>query len=113
MKGKPTSDKLLAQDDIDALFGQAELEAGCESEEPASEPTEKPVKRSDEDLKAMLVQLYDKALFERDRDVKVIWNASGNCPMTSGFSINIQGIEYISLGVFHENHLVVRCMERT
>ncbi len=105
--------KVLAQDDIDALFNQ-----DGESQEP-EEPPEKPFMTSGkkpemdvvEDAAALSSQLYHMAALKRDENVKVIWNASGTLPMNSGFSMEIEGIAYTSLGVLHDKHLVVRCEE--
>ncbi|MBW1861174.1 MAG: hypothetical protein JRJ02_02210 [Deltaproteobacteria bacterium] len=105
--------KVLAQDDIDSLFSSSD-----ESEE-SEEPTEKPLMTSEkkpkeytvEDVTAWSSQLYNMANLKREENVKVIWNALGTLPMTSGFSIKIEGMEYTSLGVLHENHLVVRSEE--
>ena len=105
--------QVLAQDDIDDLFAQ-----DGESEE-TEEPFEKPLMAFEkepemdlvEDAAALSSQLYHMAALKRDENVKVIWNASGTLPMNSGFSMEIEGIAYTSLGVLHDKHLVVRCEE--
>ncbi len=113
-------DKLLAQDDIDALLGEAGIEGNYESEEPIKkkpEITPKVVsrirfaKRSDAEVRETLFLLRSKAFLEREDDVKVIWNAQGTVPMVSGSLMKIQDSEYISLGVLYENHLVVKHKE--
>lgn len=112
-----TNDKLLAQDDIDTLLGEAGVEGSYDSEilekkdhHPA--PKKKAVirftKKSDEEVKDLLLLLQNRALLERDDDVKVIWNAQGTIPMISGATMKIQDAEYVCLGVLHDTHLVVK-----
>ena len=117
MEGMTTNDKLLAQDDIDALLGEAGIEGSYDSEEPEKQnlPTalkKKPVirfaKRSDDEVKFAFSLLQSKAFLEREDDVKVIWNAQGNIPMVSGLNMKIQDIEYVTLGTLHDSHLVVK-----
>ena len=117
MDGITTNDKLLAQDDIDALLGEAGIEGSYESDEPKKQEThpafkKKPVirfaKRSDDEVKLAISILRNKAFLEREGDVKVIWNAQGNIPMISGADMKIQDTEYISLGTLYDNHLVVK-----
>ena len=114
-----TDDKLLAQDDIDALLGEAGLEGGYDTDTPSDEVKAVPRKTendsalrfsnvSDNEVQETMSVLYAKALLERDEDVKVIWNAVGTIPMATGFSMNIQEMEFESLGVLKENHLVVK-----
>ena len=113
-EGGATSSDFLGQDDIDALFSHAD-----KGEEPDESLPEKHVldtldkskRKSDEEVRAMSVQLYNRGYLTREKDVKVIWNASGTLPMNSGIVITIQGTEYISLGILHEKHLVVRYKE--
>ena len=116
MEVMTTEDKLLAQDDIDALLGEAGLEGGYNSDrqaEPApKEPENKSIIRftnvTDDEVHETMSLLLAKALLERDDDVKVIWNAIGTMPMATGFNIHIQDMEFESLGVLKENHLVVK-----
>lgn len=111
-----TDDKLLAQDDIDALLGEAGLEGGYDSVKEEKAAPKHTVKKSavrysnitDDEAHETMSLLFAKALLERDNDVKVIWNASGTVPMATGLSMNIQNMEFESLGVLKENHLVVR-----
>jgi len=119
MEGMTTEDKLLAQDDIDALLGEAGIEGSYETKGPAEKirldlsgktPALRFGKRSDDDVRFTISVLRNKAFLAREDDVKVIWNASGTIPMASGFNINIHDREYVSLGVLHENHLVVKYM---
>lgn len=120
MDGMTTEDKLLGQDDIDALLGEAGIEGNYEAKDEVKghkdtytkTPSLKFGNRSDDDARLMISILRNRAYLERGDDVKVIWNASGTVPMASGFNINIQEMEYISLGVLHENHLVVRVVEQ-
>ena len=116
-EGSATSDKLLAQDDIDALLGQAGLEGNYTSEKPGMQedsplPKKKSiikfVKRTDDEVKDLMTMLRNKAFLERESDVNVIWNAQGNVPMVSGSHMKIQDLEYVTLGVLYENHLVVQ-----
>ncbi|MBW2609113.1 MAG: hypothetical protein JRC68_02075 [Deltaproteobacteria bacterium] len=116
MASMTTEGKLLAQDDIDSLLDEAGLEGNYESEEPEKKPPAARKKRSivrfstksDYDVQDTIVLLYNKAFLEREDDIKVIWNASGTIPMTTGIDMEIQGTGYVSLGVLHENHLVVK-----
>jgi len=117
MEGMTTEDRLLAQDDIDALLGEAGIEGRYETKEelqksqpnvPKKTPSIRFTRISDDDVRVTISILRNKAFLEREDDVKVIWNASGTIPMASGFSINIQDRDYVSLGVLHENHLVVK-----
>jgi len=118
MDGMTTEDKLLGQDDIDALLGEAGIEGNYETKETAQKPHQAakapPIRfgrLNNDDARLAITLLRNKAFLERGDDVKVIWNASGTIPMASGFNLNIQETEYISLGVLHENHLVVRVVE--
>jgi hypothetical protein len=117
MEGMTTEDRLLAQDDIDALLGEAGIEGKYETKEelqksqvnvPKKTPSVRFTRISDDDVRFTISMLRNKAFLEREDDVKVIWNASGTIPMASGFSINIQDRDYVSLGILHENHLVVK-----
>jgi len=117
MEGMTTNDKLLPQDDIDALLGEAGVEESYNSEEREKPnlPTalkKKPVirfaKRSDDEVKFAFSLLRNKAFLEREDDVKVIWNAQGNIPMVTGLNMKIQDIEYVTLGILHDSHLVVK-----
>ena len=108
--------KLLAQDDIDALLGEAGLEGGYDSKT----ENEAPSKRSDNnsivthsnvtdgEVHEVISSLLAKAVLKRDDNVKVIWNAVGTIPMTTGSCLNIKNIEFESLKVLKNNHLVVR-----
>ena len=116
-----TDDKLLAQDDIDALLGEAGLEGGYDTKKEVAAAPKRQINNSiikntnvtDDEVHETMSVLLAKALLERDDDVKVIWNAGGTIPMAAGFSMNIQNMEFESLGVLKENHLVVKqkCIE--
>ena len=116
MQGMTTDDKLLAQDDIDALLGEAGLEGGYDSKKEVEAAPKRSANKSivkysnvtDDEVHETMSVLLAKALLERDHDVKVIWNAGGTIPMGAGFSMNIQNMEFESLGVLKENHLVVK-----
>ena len=121
MEGMTTEGKLLAQDDIDALLGEAGLDGGYEPDVPEVKelkPREKKsaVKyssRSEDEAREILHTLFSKAFLERENDVRVIWNASGTIPLAGGYSVKIDGKDYTSLGVIHENHLVVKEKENS
>jgi hypothetical protein len=103
---------ILAQDDIDALLGEVGNDGDSESQEgrieqPPVTTFGTPKRVSDEEVQSLLDQLYRRAVMERERDVKIIWNASGVYPMTSGFNLRIQGRNYVSLGILNDTHLVV------
>jgi hypothetical protein len=115
MDGMTTDSKLLAQDDIDALLGEAGLEGGYETDKSKNgkNQTKKrsPVRFSsttDNEVREILTSLFNKAFLEREDDIKVIWNASGVIPMATGLNVKIQGIDYASLGIIHDKHLVVK-----
>jgi len=116
MEGMTTGDKLLAQDDIDALLGQAGLEGSYNSDKKAEPSPKAPVNKSvvrfsnvtEDEVHDTISILLSKALLDRDEDVKIIWNAMGTIPMATGFNKAIQDIEYESLGVLKEHHLVVK-----
>ena len=112
-----TDSKLLAQDDIDALLGEAGLEGNYNSVETKQEILPKTVKKkpivrfskkSDLQVQGAISVLRNKALIERDDDVKVIWNALGTIPMVTGYIMKIQEVDYESLGILYDNHLVVK-----
>ena len=116
MEGMTTDGKLLAQDDIDALLGEAGIE-GDYDEEPKKKEAPAPPKKtsairftkgSNLDIKSAMEMLYSKAVLERNNDVKIIWNASGTIPMLTGYNMKIHDLDYVSLGTLHENHLVVK-----
>lgn len=120
MEGMTTDDRLLGQDDIDALLGEAGIEGDYEGIEPGKKQSvkphaEKPAIRNsritDEEVFATMSLLRNKAWLERGDDIKVIWNASGTIPMATGFIMSIQDQGYISLGVLRDNHLVVKQKE--
>ncbi|MBN1850525.1 MAG: hypothetical protein JW932_18295 [Deltaproteobacteria bacterium] len=116
MKNMTTDGKLLAQDDIDALLGEAGIEGNYESETKTKEVDRgldkkskvRFSKRTNGEIQATMNQLYHLAFLEREEDVQVIWNALGTVPLASGLGMKIQGVEYISLGVLRERHLVVK-----
>ena len=111
-----TEDKLLAQDDIDVLLGEAGVEGDYDSKKENDVQQKRSVRNSivkfsdvtDSEVHETISLLLTKALLERDDDVKVIWNAGGTIPMAAGFHINIQNMEFESLGVLKDNHLVVK-----
>ena len=119
MDNMTTDGKLLAQDDIDALLGEAGIEGNYETDIPTKEPFHTPKKKSNirfakrkkEEIENIMGVLYNMAFLERESDVQVIWNALGTVPLASGVNMKIQGMEYVSLGVLRENHLVVKHVE--
>jgi hypothetical protein len=64
-------------------------------------------KRTNSEIRALLKEVLNKAAYQREAGVQVIWNASGVFPMTDGYSMQIQDSQYNSLGVFNEHHLVI------
>ncbi|NLA74881.1 MAG: hypothetical protein GX846_05350 [Deltaproteobacteria bacterium] len=116
MEVMTTGDKLLAQDDIDALLGQAGLEGGYDSDKDIDQKPKVPVNKSgvhfcnvtEDEVQDTISFLLSKALLDRAEDLKIIWNAVGTIPMAAGFDMIIQDIEYESLGVLKDNHLVVK-----
>lgn len=116
MQGMTTGDKLLAQDDIDALLGQAGLEGDYDSGKKTELTPKAPVNKSavrfsnvtEDEVHDTISILLSKALLDRGEDLKIIWNAMGTIPMATGFNMVIEDIEYESLGVLKENHLVVK-----
>lgn len=116
MEGMTTDGKLLAQDDIDALLGEAGIEGDYDEESKQKETPVPPkktsvvrfTKRSNLEVRETIEMLYSRAVLERNNDVKVIWNASGTIPMLTGYNMKIHDTDYISLGTLHESHLVVK-----
>lgn len=109
-KEEDTTNDLLGQDDIDALLSQV----GDDNEEDEldePDPIERlqgPAKVSDEYVRSLSVQIYNRSLLLREQGVQVIWNALDTLPMNTGMNLNIQGMEYKTLGVLHAKHLVVK-----
>jgi hypothetical protein len=111
-----TEDKLLAQDDIDALLGEAGIEGDYDSKKGIDAQQKRSIIKSivkfsnvtDDEVNETISFLLAKALLEREDDVKVIWNAGGTIPMAAGFRMNIQNMEFESLGVLKDHHLVVK-----
>ena len=111
-----TNGKLLAQDDIDALLGEAGIEENHKSDVVARESSKVPdkkskirfSKRTQDDIKTIMNQLYNMAFLEREKDVQIIWNALGTIPLASDIGMKVQGIEYVSLGVLRKKHLIVK-----
>ncbi len=111
-----TNDQILSQDDVDALLaGAAEGESAEEKPVSAKEPERRTVAanvmRSESEVREILAQLCRSAFVQRDKGVSVIWNASGLFPLTSGYSMEIQGKKYVSLGPFGDEHLVIGSRE--
>ena len=107
--------QLLAQDDIDALLGEAGLDGGYDEDKkedllppPPKQSSIKYAKISDKAVQDILYILHTKAYLEREDDVRIIWNASGTISMSAGMSMKIQDTDYTSLGVLFKSHLVVR-----
>lgn len=112
MEGMTTNEKLLSQDDVDAILTQSGLEGGYDqNDEKDSQPKEKKIiatkQRSQDEIKALSYQLYNKAFLEREEGVSVIWNAAEVMPMEAGLNVKIQGRDYLTLGVLNEKHLIV------
>ncbi len=109
-------EQLLAQDDIDALLGEAGLDGGYDENKKEDLPPPLPEKQSsikyakisDKAVQDILYILHTKAYLEREDDVRIIWNASGTISMSAGMSMKIQDTDYTSLGVLFKSHLVVR-----
>ena len=116
MEGMTTEDKLLAQNDIDTLLGEAGFECGYITKNEFDTVPKRSTKNSivkfsnvtDDEVYETMYVLLTRALLERDDHVKIIWNAGGTIPMAIGVIMNIQDIEFESLGVFKKNHLVVK-----
>ena len=101
MESVKTDGKLLAQDDIDALLGEAGLEENFKSEDTNISSPKEPEKktniinarRTQEKIKELMNILYGIAFLEREDDVRVIWNASETLPLVPGLNMKIQGID--------------------
>jgi len=113
MEGMTTNEKLLSQDDVDAILTQSGLEGGYDqNDEKNSHPAEQKKivatkQRSKDEAKALSYSLYNKAFLEREEGVSVIWNAAEVMPMEAGLNVKIQGRDYLTLGVLNEKHLIV------
>ena len=106
--------QLLAQDDIDSLLNEAGVGGGNEPEEstePEPEkkppPTIEPIQRTEEDVENTMAQIYDRAILKREEGVRIIWNALGILPMIPGIDVEIEGKDFLSLGVLQGKHLIV------
>jgi len=106
--------QLLAQDDIDSLLNEAGVDGGDEPEEftePDPEknppPKIKPIQRTEEDVGNAMAQIYTRAILKREESVRVIWNALGVLPMIAGIDVEIEGKNFLSLGVLQGKHLIV------
>jgi hypothetical protein len=109
MEGMTKQDQLLDREDIDALLsrvGQTEEGEPVDSESITGFGV--PDKISDEYFSSLAVRIYKRSLFLREPGVQVIWNALNTLPMNTGMNLNIQGMEYKTLGVLHAKHLVVK-----
>jgi len=114
MEGTTSDGKLLGQDDIDALLNEAGLEGDNKSEgeeeEASFSHSDSNINEGEEafrDIKIIIDTLCNRASLKREKGVQIIWNASKVFPMVAGLNLKIQGTEYTSMGVLHENHLVV------
>jgi hypothetical protein len=105
--------QILSQEDVDALLAGAADDQGSPAEaagrvsEPKSRAVPGNVMRSESEAREILAHLCRSACVPRDKGVSIIWNASGLFPLTSGYSMEIQGKTYVSLGPFGHEHLVV------
>ncbi|MGD8386639.1 MAG: hypothetical protein PVG49_05835 [Desulfobacteraceae bacterium] len=112
-----TNDEILSQEDVDALLEGAG--SGEEKPDQAAAPAEESDRkivtascgRSASEARNILADLCKKAMVQRDRDVRVIWNAHGLFPLTPGYNMEIQGKTYVSLGSLSNSHLVVGLTE--
>lgn len=113
-----TNDQILSQEDVDALLAGATAGDDSAEEKPLhAESTEQKVvvtsavRRSESEAREILASLCRSAFVQRDKGVSIIWNASGLFPLTSGYNLEIQGKQYMALGPFGEEHLVVGSRE--
>ena len=109
--GEDATNGLLGQDDIDALLSQVDDDKEEEDELDETDPIARlqgPEKVSDEYVRSLSVQIYNRSLLLREPGVQVIWNALDTLPMNTGMNLNIQGMEYKTLGILHAKHLVVK-----
>ncbi|MBW1721965.1 MAG: hypothetical protein JRH13_08860 [Deltaproteobacteria bacterium] len=114
MESMTTKEKILSQDDVDAILAQSGIEGDYESKPEAEEPSQVDKKvfttkgRSDEEVRTLSYQLFNKAFLERgEEEVSVIWNAAFVMPMETGLNIKIGGKDYITIGTLNEKHLIV------
>jgi hypothetical protein len=111
MEGMVSEGSILSQSDVDALLAQAEAPEEDNTQGIVEEPEKIVVHsskgKSEDEIRGLLSQLQKRAFVRRDRGVSVIWNASGVFPMTEGYTLEIQGRRYISLGSLFDSHLVV------
>lgn len=109
-KGDDSINGLLGQDDIDALLsqvGEDKEEDEIDNPDPIAH-LRGPEKVSDEYVRSLSFQIYNRSLLLREPGVQVIWNALNTLPMNTGMNLNIQGMEYKTLGILHTKHLVVK-----
>jgi hypothetical protein len=87
------------------IFSQGEQSAS----ESALERTTEKTSLSESEVRALSGELYRKAVFDRDENVRVIWNASGILSMSPGLHMTIEGRDYRVLDIIHNKHLVMAC----
>ena len=111
MDGMTTKAKMLSQDDIDSILTQdGDTHEGEEENRPGLQNRPPPASTiSDEAFQGILEELQNRASLDREPGVTVIWNAQGTFPMASGIKMNINGVDYVSLGVLFDQHLVLEC----
>ncbi|MBN2123563.1 MAG: hypothetical protein JW821_04675 [Deltaproteobacteria bacterium] len=111
MEGMTTSGKILSQDDIDSILDQGgnALEDSEECNAVAHRAPAFTPEISKEAFQRILEDLYRRGALKRETGVTVIWNAHGNFPMASGVKMSINGMDYVSLGVLYDQHLVLEC----
>ena len=66
-----------------------------------------PIQRTEEDVENTMAQVYARAILKREEGVRVIWNVLGILPLVSGINIQIEGKDFLSLGVLQGKHLIV------
>ena len=100
---------MLGQDDIDALLSQFDSDGDDDLGETEPGVRLQGAERiSDEYIRSLSVQIFNHSFLSREPGVQVIWNALNTLPMNTGLNLNIQGMEYKTLGTLHTKHLVVK-----
>ncbi len=112
MDAMTSSGKMLSQDDVDAILNESGIEGDYESKEDAPEPHEEKrpfaaKRKSADEVKRLSGHLFAAAFLEREDGVAILWNASGVMPLEAGRSLQMNGRDYVTLGVLRERHLIV------
>jgi hypothetical protein len=110
LKTKATNEEAVTPQDIDHLLagtGKVNQSQSFDFETAKTSPHESGWFPRIDTLHAF-ENVRRKCQLKRVDGTQVIWNAAGTFPMTRGYTMQIQGVDYSSSGVFNQNHLVIK-----